>query len=284
MTISVTIDGLTFWGDGSQSDWIYERLQGWYSSAPMRGDTDDRPASDGSFGVDKAYRSARPLRFIGSLVGDSPAQAVSEMWMRFAAIQSDGKPFPLTVTDNFGTLTCTVSLNGVAQVEEITDYGAAVDATFIAYDPVKYSAPRALVTGLPMSGGGLEYPLHSPSGALYYGGNGVLGRVSITNAGTAAVWPTVEVSGGLTAGFYIQRLDTGQIVRYDRVVPDGTTVQIDFRTGAVTVDNTSDASTYLTAQDFFAAGPGETFDVQFNAIGGSSGTPTMTLTISDGYW
>ena len=284
MTISVNINGLTFYGDGSDSSWIYERLQGWYSSPPMRGKSQDRPAADGAFGVTRAYRSARDLTFSGSLVGSSPQQAVTDMWMKFAAIQSDGKPFPLTVTDNFGTLTCLVSLDGPVTIEEITDYGASVDASFVAYDPVKYGTARTLTTGLPSAGGGMRFNLFEPSGFMDFGANGDLGRVTVTNAGTATVWPKINVTGGLTTGFYIQRLDTGQIVRYDRVVPDGTSVQINFRTGAVTVDNSSDASTYLTVQQFFSAAPGESFEVQFNAIAGSTGTPQMQLTISDGYW
>jgi len=285
MTISVTIDGLTFYGDGANSDWIYERLQGWYSSPPMRGQSQDRPAGDGAFGLAKAYRSARPLTFTGSLVGSSPSVAVTDLWMAFAAIQSNGEPFVLSVTDNFGTLSCTVSLDGPVVIDEITDYGASVEASFIAYDPIKYAAATNPSTGLPTSGGGLEYNLGSGAGGeLNYGANGVLGRMTLTNSGTAAVWPSFSITGALTTGFFLQRLDTGQVVRYDRVVPAGSTVAIDFRTGAVIVDGLSDGSTYLTRYEFFSVLPGESFEVQFNAIAGSSGTPTATATIANGFW
>jgi len=61
-------------------------------------------------------------------------------------------------------------------------------------------------------------------------------------------------------------------------------VAIDFRTGEVLVDGLSDGSTYLTGYSFWSVGPGESIEAQFNAIGGSSGTPTATWEIRDGYW
>lgn len=482
MTSSVTIDGLVFSGDGSDENWIYERLQGWYSGAPVQGDSENYPNSDGASAIDVAYRAPRPLRFNGTLAAESTVEAI-QRWMQFAAIQADGRPFPLTVIDPLGIpLTVTVSLNGAAEVDEINNQGAEVSARFIAYDPVKYGVARDVITGLSSSGGGLEYPLHSgggavgvknfatnpffetvatgvavetagggtwgspalittsavtpgvgavrytlsaatssvsalyvnasiadlvtaddffyavwvrtsvaatirarafsfanadgtgaatahdgadvvltagawslltvaatvaagrlsvrpairiatnvasgatvditgvlikkglpaatlvrqvdwvetehgsasviwdvsaptaPHGTLFYGANGDLGRATLTNSGTARVWPSVVLKGGLTAGFFVQRLDTGQVVRYDRIVPEGSTVTINFRTGAVLIDGLSDGSTYLTRYEFFSVGPGESIEVQFNAIGGSTGKPTATLTIADGYW
>lgn len=284
--ISVTIDGLTFEAVPSYpaSGWVCRRLQGWYSGAPIRDDAQDRPASDGAFGISKAYRSARPLRFEGTLFGPTAAQAQAELWRAFSAVQADGAPFPLSVTDALGTLTATVSVSGTIEIEPETDRVARVVARFIAYDPVKYGPDRILATGLPTAGGGLAYNLFNPAGTLDYGANGNLGRVQLTNAGTAEVWPRLRVDGGLASGFFVQRLDTGQVVRYDRVVPLGSWVEVDFATGAVIVDGVSDGSTYLTRGEFFSVPPGAAFDVQFNGLGAVTGTPQMTMTIADGYW
>lgn len=284
--ISVTIDGLVFEAKPSypSSGWVCRRLQGWYSGAPIRDDAVDRPAADGAFGVSRAFRSARPLRFEGALVGATAEQAQAELWRAFSAVQSDGRPFEISVTDNVGTLSVMASVSGVVEIEPETDKVARVTARFVAYDPVKYGPSRQLVTGLPTAGGGLTYNLFDPAGALDYGANGNLGRVQLTNGGTADVWPHIRVDGGLAGGFFIQRLDTGQVVRYDRVVPDGSWVEIDFASGAVIVDSTSDGSTYLTRGEFFDVAPGGAFDVQFNGIGAVTGTPLMTVTISDGYW
>lgn len=279
---TVTIDGVVFRSDANTGR-VYTRLAGWYGSPPMRADSVNRPSADGAFAVAQAWRSARSLTFEGALFGSSSSAAI-ELWSQFSAVQSSGEPITITVGDDFGTLSVTASLDGAVSVDELSRDAATVTATFVCYDPVKYAAPREVTTGLPSAGGGLTYELFEPSGFLDYGANGDLGRVTLSNAGTAAVWPTMTVTGALTNGFFVQRLDTGQRVRYDRVVPAGSDVMVDFRTGAVVVDGESDGSTYLTVSEFFPVAPGESFEVQFNSIGASSGTPELSVQISDGYW
>lgn len=286
MTQVVRLADLAFnWDSDDLGKWICEDLQGWYSSAPMRGGSRDLPAGNGSSESSKNYRSARPLLFIGHVKSHSKAVAREQMFDAFAAIQADGAPFELSVENEFGKRTLQVTLDGSAIVKPHRFLlGAYVEAALIAYDPIKYGELRSPSTGLPTSGGGLEYNLGAPSGALYYGTNGNLGRLTLSNAGTAEVWPVFVVTGELSSGFFIQRLDTGQMVRYDRVVPAGSSVRIDFRTGEVLVDDISDGSTYLTRYDFFSVQRGESYEVQFNAIGGSSGSPQMAGLHGDGYW
>lgn len=282
--IVATIGGLSFAIDDS-SDHTLATIQGWYSGAPKRVEVDDNPNSDGASPVDQDFRASRIITLNGLLSSVSADLAITDVWSAFSALQSDGVPSTFTVTDASGpkSVLASVALN---DVDPLLDGLAAYTLQLVARDPVKYGPETQYVTGLPMSGGGLEYPLHSggSGGSLYYGSNGTLGRVSLTNAGTATVWPSVTVSGELTTGFFIQRLDTGQVVRYDRVVPAGSTVFIDFRTGEVLVDGLSDGSTYVTRYEFFSVAPGQTIEVQFNAIGGSTGTPTARFTMSDGYW
>jgi hypothetical protein len=287
MTDSVTIDGHTFYASPTANGWTYTRLQGWYGSPPMRANVMDRPNQDGAFGVVRNYRSARSITFDGHLYADTAGEAVTDLWNVFSAIQGSGAPFTFSVADDFTTpLSCEVTLSGSVEVEPISPEAARVTATFVAYDPVKYGPDVEYSTGLASGGGGLEYELGEggAGGALYYGALGNLGRVTLTNAGTADVWPVFVVSGALTDGFYLQRLDTGDVLRYDRVVPAGSTVSIDSRTGAVLVDGVSDASTYLTRDQFFSVPAGGSIDVQFNAISTSSGTPTMTATVPSGGW
>lgn len=278
----VTIDGIEFVANGT-TGLVYRRLAGWYGSPPNRAAVIDRPTADGSFGVARTYRSVRSLTFEGSLYAETEGAAAA-LWQQFSAVQSNGAPIQVTVNDAFGELSVTASLDGAVTVEEVNGYSADVTAVFVCYDPVKYAADRHLATGLPTAGGGLTYNLFDPAGALDYGANGDLGRVQLSNAGTAEVWPRVRIDGGLADGFFVQRLDTGQTVRYDRVVPLGSWVEIDFATGAVVVDGTSDGSTYLTRGEFFSVPPGAEYDVQFNGLGAALGTPLMTVTIADGYW
>jgi len=285
MTDKVHVGPLTFDGEGN-TDWIYSKLKGWASGPPMRGQTDERPVADGANGSAKNFRSARTLTLEGALRADTFEEAESDFWDAFASIQADGVPFPLSVENNNGTRTCIVSLDGVPDIEETGESPnvASISATFIAYDPIKYGPSRTVSTGLPTAGGGLEYPLHSPSGALYYGANGNLGRMTLVNNGTADVWPSFKITGGLTSGFFIQRLDTGDVIRYDRVVPLGTVVGLDSQTETVTVDGIPGGSTYLTRFEWFSVPRKSSIEVQLNAIGGSSGSPLLEGTVADGFW
>ena len=286
MVNRIHIGPLTFDAE-DRATWSAMNLQGWKGSPPMRADVADRPNGDGAFGSTKNYRSARALRFEGVLEGAALAaqQGIEDA---FAAIQADGVPFSLSVENDLGTRSLVaVTLVGEAEVIPDPDFlGATVTARFIAYDPVKYGPEVTYVTGLASGGGGLEYPLYDggAGGALYYGALGNLGRVELVNSGTADVWPFFEVTGTLDDGFYLQCLETGQVLRYDRVVPAGTSVSIDSRTGQVLIDGVSDASTYLTSDAFFAVPAGGSCTVQFNALSTSSGTPTLTATVRAGWW
>jgi hypothetical protein len=265
-------------------EWIGSLLQGWHSSPPMRGDTDERPGADGAFGSSKNYRSARSLTLSGHVLTDSVSECQGLM-DSFAAIQADGKPIRVGVENDLGIRMVTATLNGSAEVVPDPNFmGAALSAQFIAYDPIKYGPQKSSSSGLQSPGGGLVYPLHSPSGALSYGALGALGRITLTNDGTADVYPTFTITGQLDDGFYIQALETGDVIRYERVVPAGTTVGVNSRTESITIDGVPGNSGYLTRFEWFAVPRKSFLTVQMNAIGGSSGSPTMTATMADGWW
>lgn len=264
--------------------WSAIDLVGWKSGPPMRATVEDRPNGDGAFGIAKAYRSARVLRFVGVLEGGTVAAQLA-LEDAFAAIQSDGRPIVVSVENEAGLRSVTASLQGVPEVEVDPDHrGATVRATFICYDPVKYGPESVQSTGLPSQGGGLEYPLGDPDGALYYGDVGSLGRVTLTNVGTAEVWPVFTVSGLLDQGFEIRCIDSGDVLRYDRVVPAGTTVTVDSRTGAVLIDGVSDGSTYLTRDQFFSVPAGGSCEVQFSAIGTGDSSASLVASVRPGWW
>lgn len=285
MTVTATIGGITFSSDPNVSPYSLDEqaLGGWFSSAPVKTQPDDRATTDGVFEVDQFHFGARPIIISGLYTASMDEAVAFSDYRRLAGLLASGIPQTLTVADPFVTRQSKVMLFGSGStLSPIVNGLATYVIQFLAFDPVKYGLPVSQVIGLPTAGGGLEYPLHSPSGALYYGANGTLGRITLTNMGTAEAWPTFLVTGELTLGFFIQQLATGQVIRYDRIVPAGSTVSIDSRTGVVLIDGLSDGSTYITRDEWFSVPAMSSVDVQFNAIGGSSGTPQLTATVSDG--
>lgn len=286
MTYLVDVGGLVFTGEPGPGDrFVLIRLGGWFGAPPMRVDVVERPNGDGAFGSVRNFRGARVLQFEGALVGGDPVSAEEELMNAFAAVQSDGRPFPLTVTTARGALSVTATLVGDVEVEpDWSMQRARVGATFLCYDPIKYGPEVQVSTGLPVEGGGLEYPLGDPDGALFYGSVGSLGRVTLSNAGSADVWPVFTVSGLLDAGFEVRCIDTGSVIRYDRVVPAGTSVTVDSRTGSVLIDGVSDGSTYLTRDEFFPVRAGSQCEVQFSAVGTGDSNALMTAVVRPGWW
>lgn len=280
--VTVTLPGLELTNSLTGDDPYLVDLQGWYDSTGEKLDDLEWPNADGSSDQDPVYNTSRYPVVVGALTTIDDT-AVFALRTQVMALKAYTGQFPMTVTDPNGTRYALVQLaDRIAFTIDRTDGIARFEIPLLATDSLVYGEPATLQTGLATPGGGLQYNL-SAAGVLEYGSNGNLGRVTLTNNGDATVWPSLVVQGGLTAGFYVQRLDTGQVVRYDRVVPAGSTVSVDFRTGEVLVDGDSDGSTYLTRYEFFSVAPGESVEVQFNAISGSSGTPTATFTIADGF-
>ena len=190
----------------------------------------------------------------------------------------------MSVQDSVRATTRRVSVRRVS----IPDFGlrAAFEFTvdMIAVDPLRYGAEVSVSTGIPVSGGGLLWPLGTT--ALEYwdwGSEGASGRVSVTNVGTADVWPSLTASGGLAGGFVVTNVTTGQTIRFVRPIPDGSSVTINQRTGFASIDGQSDVGGFITERGFFAIPAGETHQIQFADLGAVSGTPQFTVTLSPGY-
>lgn len=278
--ITATLSGLTF---STDYDAVYsiETLDGWFGSSPVKDGVDERPNSDGAFQELRFYRAARPITLAGKVHADGDGFAE---WRELASVLGSGRPDVLTVDDGSVALSSFVRPVGSGlSLSPLVNGMANYVLSLVAFDPVKYSEPVVSVANVPSSGGGLQYNLHT-AGVLEYGASGDLGRVAVVNSGTATTYPFVTVTGGLAGGFTVSRLDTGERVTYERVVPDGTLVTLDFRTGSVLVDGVSDASSYVTVADFFGVEPGAEPEIQFTPIGPVSGTPTMTVELSSGWW
>lgn len=275
--------GITFRDTGR--GWVFADLIDWYTLPDSKSQNDPIPQGHGSFDPGVDWRAAAAPSFTAGYIGDSQAECIAAV-EAFTAVGTSQSIQTMRVTDALRPTSREVSIRHIA-VPDFFGYDSyevhfAVD--LLAWDPVRYGDAVTVSTGLPTPGGGLEYPLGDPDGALYYGANGGLGRVTAVNTGTADTWPKFTVTGALDDGFIIRNLDLNLSLRYDRIVPAGTTVVIDTRTGEVLIDGVSDASTYLTTAEFFSIPAGGSPEIQFSSIGASSGTPSMSVEHRSGWW
>lgn len=285
--MSVSIDTLTLAenaADGGTPGFYLSDLADWDAVPDSKSDIRERPQSDGAYNIGTDYRQSLPFSISGLFVGNTRAEVQNAKAVVKQTI-GQGRPVSVVVDDVDGPMRRTASVRHLTPDPGYggNTWGFTLD--LVAFDPLMYGETQALVTGPPLSGGGLTFPLGTNTTEYWdWGADGVSGRVAFTNTGTAPTWPTLQAFGGLGSGFTATDVTTGQIVKFERVIPSGSMVQINQRTGRAWIDSPSnDVSGQLTGRDFFSIGPGETHQIQFAPLGALTGAPQFTALISSAF-
>jgi hypothetical protein len=280
---TISFAGLSFADDQPDNGFAVSRLMGWYDGAPVRSDSRERPQSDGAFGVDRYFRDARVITVEGDWVGSSMAAAYAAR-DAMASIQSTGVPSTFTVTDDLGVRSCQVTLHREPTVDDVMRspfFSWKFDV--IARDPRKYGPEQVVSTGLPVTGTGFIWEATWPAD---WGSGGSAARVDMTNAGTVPTSPILEVAGGLSGGVELVEITTGSYLRLERDIPETSRVFFNTRTARAYIDiPANDISSFLTKRDWsgFTVPAASVRTVQFNPLGGTSGTPGLTARYSSAY-
>jgi hypothetical protein len=273
-----TFGAITF-GTGEANGFHLRRLIGWHDAAPTKYGAENRPQGHGTFRPGRVYRGTRVVSIEGSWTGSSIEDAYRAREL-LAALPADESP--LEVEDILRT---TRMIGALAKAPRIDDDIYSPFFTFdfdvvSASDPFRYGDPVVDTTGLPVAGSGIVWPLGTGGAWLNWGTTGDLGRVETPNDGTAETYSLLEVTGGMSLGFLLTWVPTGQLISFDREVPPGSTITIDPSKGSAVIDGQSDVSGYLTISDYWFVPPGETGSIQFAAKGVVTGTPTLTARTS----
>lgn len=275
-------EGFVFDGGGAGYGWHLADMPGWSDGVAPRPEIVLRPQANGAFGITKVFRGSKVVSVEGSWSGQTLVEA-RQAREQLAAIQGSGVPSAFTVSSDIGDRTITAF---VATQPRMPEHLYSPFFTFafdvIATDPLKYGPPVRVSTGLPVAGGGLTWPITFP---LTWGAGGSDGRITLENPGTAATVPLLEVTGGLGSGFTIDEVGTGRQVRFDRLVPLGSTIFLNPRTGRAYIDAPgNDVSGFLTRADWPSLPKWGQTVLQFNALGAVTGTPTLTGEVSPAFW
>lgn len=281
---TITLGGITFGGQDAIAGWGFSDLTGWYESTGSKSSISDRQQADGSFQIGRSYRKSAVPSFKAFYVDTDPGR-VLDAAARVAALGGDGAPQTMVVMDERGAFSRIVSVRAA----DVTKFTGGLDIAWgidtFAADPLRYADAVVTTTGVPVSAGGLVWPLGSGSGYIDFGAASASGRATASNPGTAATLPLLEVTGGMSLGFVIADVMSGNYDRIDRVVPLGSTVFINQRTGRVTIDGPgNDIGQYVTRRDLLPVPAGGTRQFQLSPLGVVTGTPTLTVRTSPAFY
>jgi hypothetical protein len=264
------------------SGFFFTDLGDWDAIPDSKSPITERPLSDGAFTNAEDFRQSLAYSIKGAFLGFSRTEVQQAKNLLKASVGR--RPVVVAVTDSDGRFTRLSSIRSVIPDDDHGRFEFTFTIDAVAFDPVKYGDAQSLSAGVPMSGGGLVFPLGSDDEYWDFGADGSSGRVAVTNPGTANAYPVVSISGGLGEGFISTDVTTGDIVRLDRPIPVGSQVVTNMRTGTAYIDAPgNDVSGFLTQLGFFTIGPGETHVIQLSPLGAVTGEPQMTVTWSPAY-
>jgi len=270
-------------GDGSATGWYFAELIDWYAITPSKSDVNERQQAHGAFGVAHDWRMSAALSAKLTYLGsdhDDAVRATNE----FNGVMNTGRRVTMTFDDGGIVTSRAVSVRGAKPNDTHGGAEVVVPVNVIAPDPRRYAPEVVTVATVPLSGGGLLFPLGTTSSKYWdFGADGSSGRALATNTGEADTFPSLLVTGGLELGFIITDVTTGQVVRFDRPIPVGSSVLVNQRTGRASIDGQSDVSGFLTRREFFSIGPHETHQIQFAPLGAVTGTPQLSVLTAPAY-
>tara|TARA_B100000700_G_scaffold110520_3_gene124537 strand:- start:5932 stop:6810 length:879 start_codon:yes stop_codon:yes gene_type:complete len=282
------MDSITFAADPVTADgWVYDNvtLNAWYRLPETDPRLAKRPNAHGAYGLGQVFtREHRPV-LVGQFYGTTPTLALVAR-QRLSSMFADGQAIRMRVTDELGTTERTVwLLDLVAPFQYGFDH-FPFDISLVAPDPRRYGSETSDGTGMPTAGSGLTWPLGSAVSGLFWdwGTEGTIGQVSFANGGVAPTLPRIEIgdAGGFANGFRVTEVETGREIVFERDTSIGDIVVLDSRTQRATI-GAGDVSAFLSKRQWFLIPPGATRRYQVNPLGGTSGTPTMTLYAASAY-
>lgn len=270
---------VTLAGINLTDDWDIASLSEWWGLPGSRSDVVLRPSGDGAFTPSRTLRDVvRPSARL-SIKKDGEAVAAAALSQLKATVSAG--LVPLTVDDGTGVTTRLVEVQNVAVSPGFEWWNLPVAVDMIAFDPHRYGPQVCSSTGLPVASSGLVFPLSFP---LSFGTAGSDGRVSVANPGSATAFPILTVSGGgFASGFSIVEVQSGRRLVFSREQVAGTVLRFDGRSRRVSVDGQSDVTGALSVAEWPSIPAGSSRTYQLQALGVSSGTPTLQVCVAPAY-
>lgn len=245
-------------------------MDGWWAAPAPRAEATARPQADGAYAPASLLVGARVLTIVAHHAAASEADelqarslvsAISRQWVRIV-VEEVGR-----------TSHVRGFLSAQAKTTHWDDDGSTWSLIFTIPDPLIYGGPgddgdlsswessegvRSLSPD-----GGLLFPLfdQSPTMEATTGPDPVMvftgarsSSLILTNTGTAASWPVLEVDGPVGRASWSMG---DQVVEWGSPVPAGVTLRISTYDGAVSIGGVRSRRSGLVRDNFFRVPPGQ---------------------------
>ena len=280
-TIDITWNGVTLSHEGP---YRVADLTGWEDLPGGRIDAVARPNRHGAFDA-PIWAEARTVSVDGYCIDPDARDTLLQDLAAAAVYTGDAVAGTLSVTFAGRTLTASARLARSARSLKywgVGHFGFAID--WWCPDPFRYGEQATGSTGLPDDSSGLVFPLFDGTSLLTFGAVGSLGRITMTNPGTADCYPQFDVLGPLDTGFELLDVGSGRRLRYEGVIPTGVHVVLDSRTGTASYDGVPGYDGHLTVRQWWTIPAAGSSVVQLSTLGSSDPAVTLSATWKPTYW
>lgn len=238
--------GRTLSGVDRLGKWVATGFDGWWDSPEIRGESVDRPNSDGEYDL-PIYNEARLVTATGHLHTTSHAQ-MHEAMNYFTGAMS-GR---LQVAGHGSVQWADAKRNSGAKFTPVTDVFAQYQVRLKCVDPRKYGDANTYTV---------------PSGSSY---------VTVFHRGNAVGYPVVKVSGDMPGGYVLQS-SAGAEYRVTTPLTSGNPHTIDMATGLLTRGGLLVSGGVIRADLWRVPGGTTATNLRLQPITTGTGTATVTL-------
>lgn len=259
----------TYEAPGELEVWLTD-IDGFYGGVGVESSDIQRKLGHGMLSV-PARRSGRTLTLKGTIV--APGMNARDLSSRFtSSLLWDGALGNLTVSSDWGELSCAVRIDGAVKTELLSDVGLHFEVPLLAPEPWLYG-PEFNTQIFPAGQGtGLRYPLFAqkpkPEGTLHFGDQALPSSVALAHEGNATAYPTYVVQGEWDSGFRL--VNSGRVIEYPYQVHSAAPVTVDCHKGAIYIGG-FDMSYLLTRREWHSVPARSGFQPRVESLAPSTG-------------
>lgn len=221
--------------------WYLQTMDGW-DSPEVRADLQDREADHGSW-FSPVYFGPRPITLGGTV--EAPDRTTLQNAMDRLQVSAGLADTTLTVWEATPKQ-ATVRRSGKLLMQYVSDRTATWSAMVTAADPRRYgTAQQSGTTGLPVTTGGLAFPVTFP---ISFSATSVSGQINAVNQGTFETRPVLTIAGPVVAPTVSALYPDGTVRQliYSQDLQTGDVLAIDTDTHTVTLNGAVSRRRFMT--------------------------------------